>query len=316
MTPSVPPAQRRNDLPRRIHFFRADCGRTSDGDLIAFDPRPALERIDGLPFDSSGGRYLEVDENIYCCWVDSAGSSAKLRFAVIRRDQLPYVEDAGIVEALNIPDTAGLVEQIHVRTFRNNIVACEFNFYGPRLPRLGRYLNEIGLSDPPVVFEPLIRRDTAAELDEQQEIRVFELRVRRSDIDRIAEIDESLGRAFETTAEVSDADELEVVLRPKPYSRENLGRNLLGLVKRMARRDDIRDLARSFKVQVSPGDGLPSVQLDVLGDRFISDRRILRATARGRALDSQDAYGQIESAYRERRDELEKAASLAESLSG
>jgi hypothetical protein len=300
---------KRNDVERRIHFYRADCGRDKEsGKLIAFQPTGSLAHIKKLKFEV-GGRYYEFNENTYCCWVDS---NAKVRFAVIRRDAFPTTEEKGIIKALNLPEAAGLVEQIHVRFFPNNIVGTDFNFYGPRLGRLASYLNDLGggKSDK-VVFEPLLRRDTASELDKKQEIRLFGLRIRRSEVERIKQIDSDLGSAFEGVAKVSDASELEVVLRPKAYSRRSMGKKLLAKAKKLAKNDSIREIASDFHVKVAnPGE--PSMTVDILGDHFISERRILKQTVKGRALDSDDAYAQIDDAYNERRDDLRKAAAFAE----
>ena len=61
-------------------------------------------------------------------------------FCQIRRTGLPQLEQAGTVSDLKIADNAGLVEAVHVVFFPDNIVGADFNFYGPRLSRLGYYL--------------------------------------------------------------------------------------------------------------------------------------------------------------------------------
>jgi hypothetical protein len=298
----------RNDVQRRIHFYRAECGREPSGKPAPFKPAQAFTRIKSLAYESfaeKSGRYYEEGENVYCCWPESA---LRAQFAVIRRDALPTVEDKGIRTALNLSATAGLVEAIHVRLFPDNIVGFDFNFYGPRLARFGRYLNTVAQgSGPDVAFGPLLRRDVTDELKDGKELRMFSLRIHRAHADVIEQADQSLHDAFSAIKQLTDADELEIVVRPKPYSRKSIGNPLLKVTRKLAKRSDIREVARSFQVQVaSPGS--PTQTLDLLGDHFIADTRILRQTTKGRALETQDAYAKIEEAFNDRKAELKKAA--------
>ena len=300
---------KRNELERKIHFYRADCGQDEAGKPLAYKHGPALAHIAKLPFTDhkAGGRYFEDEDNVYCSWVEKDPN--KIRFAVIRRDAFPQLEEEGKVTALNVPANAGLVEIVHVRFFPKNIVGFDSNFYGPRLPRLGRYINQVaagvGLQ---VNFNPLLRQDALTELT-GKDLRVFSMRIKSSEIETVKQINDSLGDAFEATDKVSQADEVQIILRPKPYSRDNLGKKLMAATKKLARRSDIGKIAGEFKVDVfEPGKA--SQTIDLLGDAFIADTRILRQSAKGRALDPRDAFAKIEEAYEDRRQELEKAAAL------
>lgn len=300
---------KRNDVERRIHFHRAFCGTDEAGKPLLYKQAPAVAHIKDLPFTDHkvGGKYFDDKENVYCCWVDSP---SRMKFAVIRRDAFPQLEEEGIVSALNVPATAGLVEQIHVRFFPKNVVGFDFNFYGPRLSRLATYLNQVGSGSPNVAFWPLLRQDTASELAGNKDLRVFDFRVHRSMIDVIEEADKDLGKALRTTANLGTADEVQLVLRPEPFSRDSMGAKMMKIARKLAKRSDIRNVASEFKVKISEP-GKAAVAIDLLGDHFISERRILKQTKRGRALDPADAFANIEEAHSERREELERAAALA-----
>lgn len=301
--------RKRNDLERKIHFYRADCGQSEGGKPLTYKHGPPLAHIDSLPFTDLdvGGRYFEDGEDVYCCWVEKDPNM--IRFGVIRRDAWPQIEEQGSVSPLDFPANVGLVEIVHVRFFPKNIVGFDSNFYGPRLPRLGRYLNRVAAGvGPKVNFNPLLRKDALKEL-EGKDLRVFSMRVIRSEIDTIRQADESLADAFEATDRVGHADEVQIILRPKPYSRDHLGQKLMDATKKLAKRADISSIASEFKVDVfEPGKA--SQTIDLLGDAFIAETRILRQSAKGRALDSRDAFAKIEEAYEVRIQELEKAASL------
>jgi hypothetical protein len=301
---------KRNELERKIHFYRADCGQDKAGKPYAYKHGPALGHINELSFTdfkASGGRYFEDVDNVYCCWVEKDPN--KIRFAVIRRDAFPQIEEMGNVSPLTVPANAGLVEIIHVRFFPKNIVGFDANFYGPRLPRLGRYINQVAAGvGQQVNFNPLMRQDALNELT-GKDLRVFSMRIKRSEIDTVKQISESLGAAFEATDKIGQADEVQIILRPKPYSRDSLGKKLMDATKKLAKRKDIGQLASEFKVDViEPGKA--SQTIDLLGDAFIAETRILRQSAKGRALEPNDAFAKIEGAYEDRRQELEKAAAL------
>lgn len=300
---------KRNELERKIHFYRADCGQDKAGKPHAYKHGPPLAHIGKLPFTDHklGGRYFEDVDNVYCCWVEKDPN--QIRFAVIRRDAFPQIEELGNVSPLTVPANAGLVEIIHVRFFPKNIVGFDANFYGPRLPRLGRYINQVAAGvGRQVNFNPLLRQDALNELT-GKDLRVFSMRIKRSEIDTVKQISESLGAAFEATDKIGQADEVQIILRPKPYSRDSLGRKLMDATKKLAKRKDIGQFASEFKVDViEPGKA--SQTIDLLGDAFIADTRILRQSAKGRALERKDAFAKIEEAYEDRRQELEKAAAL------
>lgn len=206
-------------VKRNIHFYRAVVPLPGDR-LAAFDPGPILKHIDALPF-AAGGRYYDDGQRVLCVWVDKVEVPARLRLAVVRRQDLPSVEEGGELKALELSEDAGLVEQIHVVFFDHAIVGCDFNFYGPRLPGLARYLrNRGGDGAPMVTFDPLVRRDVADLLEQYEGVRLLDLRIRRSEIDEISKIDRTLGEAFGVQARVGDAEELELVLKLGPYARK------------------------------------------------------------------------------------------------
>ena len=61
---------------------------------IAVDLRPALQKVDGLPFRdvATGGRYVASGDADQCAWIDEVGEICKIRFANVRRNALPQVK--------------------------------------------------------------------------------------------------------------------------------------------------------------------------------------------------------------------------------
>lgn len=310
----MPPARRRpaaSTLKRRIHFYRAVVPKVK-GQPGTFDPAAALAHIDGLEF-SETGRYMQDGERLLCSWVDDPQRLGRARLAVVRRDGLPSVEQAGVEKDLALAATEGLVEQIHIQMFEHNIVGCEFNFYGPRLPSLARYLQARGGPDAPgVSFEPLVRGDVAKMLDDFAGVRMLKLRVRRAEIGEVEAIDKSLGKALRAQANLAAADVVEVTLAVKPYSRgETLGKAAFKRVRNLAKRKEIADLVDRFVIDAIPTNGGRSRELNILDDHLIGEEEIQKLRGRGRRLDHAATYAAIGRSFEALEDELVKAASLS-----
>ena len=305
----MPPRQ--NTVERKIYFYRANVGMDGGGRPLAFNPTPALTRINRLRFNDAG-RYLAEGDAALCCWVDHPNPRQRFRLGQIRRSGLPQVEQGGALTDLPIPAESGLVEAIHVVAFANNIVGSDFNFYGPRMSRLGLYLHEKAARwCPDVTFDPLLRQDVAAELDRLREIRMFHLKIRAAYAATVAQADRDLGAAFQAAARAGNAEELEIVLRPRKYSRNALADGMLRVARWLARRGDLRTEASKFEVRGVRADTGDIELVDVLRDQLIAREEILRQSRRGRALDSVSTYEAIERAFHELEDELTVAAGVA-----
>lgn len=189
---------------RSIHFFRIDGGAGDDGAPIAIDLRPALQKLDGLPFRyaGEGGRYVTSGTADQCVWVDRVSDVCELRFANVRRNALPQAEADGHLSDLDLADNAGICEVSHLCVFPDGIVGVEFNFYGPRPSRLAPYLQRVVGGDcPEFALEALLRQDVAAVLQRKKAIRKLDLNIRRPYISVVEEANASLG-AEDRTEEI------------------------------------------------------------------------------------------------------------------
>lgn len=299
-------------VERNIYFFRSDIGSDEEGMPFEYQYQPTLRHLNDLTDFSDTGRYLkDEDDNVHCAWVDDAGTLAKVRFALIRRNGLPMLERGGTLNDLNIPQDAGLAETIHVVFFPDNIVGCDFNFYGPRMSRLAEYLTvkSQGLSNG-LRFEPLVRNNMADQIRTITEIKMLHLKVRRSYFSAIRSASTSLADALEAQASLSHADSVELILRTKPHSGSALSNGLQRIVSRLVSRTDYHAEYNTLRVKgTNPNTGGTEV-FDLLKDQFISQKKILKHAPRSRSLNPTSAYDAIQQAYREQRDELVRAASL------
>lgn len=253
----------------------------------------------------------DVEGNGVCCWVHQ-NAHPGLQVGNLRRTGLPQLERRGNMVPLEIPAAGGLVELVHVVFFPNNIVGSEFNFYGPRLSRLGHYLGvKAGHIHKSVEFLPLLRQDVLDQLSRLKDIRLFQIKMRASYADVIAEADKDLGSAFAAAAKAGDAETIEIILSPKPYSREPISEKLLSLAKRLAKRTDTREEVSRFVVKGFDDEAGRSQLIDILSDRLISRKLIVLQDKRTRALDPDSTLKAIVEAHAELKDQLHNAAGIS-----
>ena len=251
---------------------------------MPFDPTDALRHINQLGF-SAEGRYLDNGDTTLCCWVHRTGPPQQFRLGHIRRTGLPLVEDRGRLADLEIPDNSGLVEVTHIVVFEDNIIGADFNFYGPRVGRLGQYLRAkcLGLCGP-VAFEPLLRRDVEAALRRLRSVRLFHLKIRSSYAPSMAKVNEDLAATFEAASRVGGVEEVELTLTPKRYSRGSRLSGLLRTTLSLAGDPDLQEAASIFKVRGPRTDTGELAEVDILRDQLIAEEQIMRHTKRGAAL--------------------------------
>ena len=122
-------------LERKVYFYRADIGTDEGGQRFSFDPSPALDAIDSLPFTNDAhGRYeFDADGNALSIRRHNTVPNVTLQFGRVRRNGLPMLEQAGNISDLVLDADAGLLEAIHIVFFPNNIVGAEYNHFGPRV---------------------------------------------------------------------------------------------------------------------------------------------------------------------------------------
>ena len=219
------------------------------------------------------------------------------------------MDEHGRLRALPIPRTAGLAEQIHVSFYAYNIVGSEFNFYGPRLSRLGEYFSAKAEGvGPEVQFQPLHRLDVLKQLQRLTDVRMFNLKVRTSYLDTALQADESVGEMLRAARLAGEHYEVEVILRARPRSQEGLGGRFRALVARLARSATLRSEASRFVIQGFDPQLDRVEEIDILGDQFIVTKRIVLLNERTRALDPEAAFAAVDEAHRELREQRVEAA--------
>ena len=304
-----------NTVERKIYFFRADIGSEESGQLLSFDPSPALNVIDHLPFtNDDGGRYeFDSDGNALCLLDHRLGLNPFVRFCRVRRTGLPQLEQAGQITDLDLASDTGLLEAIHVVFFPNNIVGTEYNHYGPRLSRLGGYLHDkSNRAVPKATFRALLRHNAVAQLDRLTEIRVLDMSIRPAYVAMVRQANQSLGDAFLANSRVlANPETVQLVIKPQRESRRTAWESLRASFRRMLNQNEFTQNAHRFQIRGTCADTDRVETIDLLKDHLISAKEIVRMGERSRALDQQSAFQAIGMAYDELEDDLHRAAGIA-----
>ena len=315
--------QTNNTLERKIHFYRAYIGKDDGGRPFPFDPAPALERINALPFtNDENGRYLfDSDRNALCVVDCSDSDNQRIRFCRVRRTGLPQLERAGNISDLDIDPDTGLLEAVHVVFFPDNIVGAEYNHFGPRVSRLGSYLSEksgnelrpltSGNELHPLTFRPLLRPDAVEQLDRLTDLRLLDFSISPAYINMVGQVDAGLGDALVANRRV--VGEPETVRLLLSSEKENQ----LGFLNTM--RDTLKQLfangvhenSKRMQVRGKCEDTGRVETINLLNDLFISTQQIVRMNERGRALDPESAFQAIRAARQELGDSLQNASSIS-----
>lgn len=313
LSPSVPRQPRtsesRDTVTRRVVFFRL-VTKGEDGTFVPFSVNAALHQLQNLAI---AAKYQNKDDgNALLSFVDSIGSRSRARLALIRRSDLPLVEEAGNLTPLTLGAGASLCEQTHLVFYPNSVVGQEFNFFGPRATSLAQYLPTIVPNQCSwLSVRALMRDDIVQQLNKLHSVKLFELRVRPADAGIVAQADADLGSAFRAAGRVAHPPTVGITLAPNPYVRgELLDTSFLGRMRALGRSRDLRATAAAFRVEGYDSDGAPLV-VDLLEDKLVSLQVMTKLDSRSRALDSQSAYRAIDGAYAQLRNELETAASAS-----
>ena len=313
----MPSARRRQTVNRKIYFYRANIGVDDGGNPLAFDHVPALQVISGLPFSNDShevSRYAnDEDGNALCVILDPNNPYHRILFCRVRRTGLPQLESAGNIEDMTLRPDTGLLESVHVMFFPNNIVGADYNHFGPRISRLGSYLySKSGNAIPRVAFDPLLRHDAAAQLDRLGEIRVLDITIRPAYLDYLQRASKDLWEGFVAQNQIiDDPDTIQLVIKSSRESRRSSLHRLISPLKRILSQDELREGTERLSVRGTCTDTNRVETIDLLKDKLISNKTIVRLSQQSRALDPESAFKAIIDSYDELHDPIQHAAAIS-----
>jgi len=299
-------------MEREIYFFRIDAGNDASGQPISFNPEPTLEYIDKLQWRGPKSRYYQDNNKITGCWIDSTKMPCKLRLGTIRRTDFPSVEELGEISPLELSENSGLCDQTHIVFLGDDIIGCDYNFYGPRITRLPYYFADkaVGIAPPFLNLTPLLRRDIYKQLQQLKTLRLFQIRISPPFSDIIKESNESLDASFSAAEKAGNADDVEILLRASHKNIDGLSMSLIPTALNILKNPSTQYDTKTFKITGFDKEKQENVTLDLLSDKLVVKKSILKVDRRSRDLNKTAAYNAIIAAYKENKKEILDSASV------
>lgn len=300
----MPPTTQDNRAERKIYFYRAFSG---DGNAdFKLDRDKLVNCIDKLK--GTNAYYLdEGDDKITCAEVVKKTKSHRLKLYAIRRQDLPAIDDgsgSGQVKDLSLAATEGLAEAIHIVLYPNNIIAAEFFFYGPRIARLQAFINRrCGMN---VRIEQLYRGDAVERALKFQDVRVLRIKVHPSQETKKALSEAGLDGAIDAAKKMGAGVYADLTLRAEKNDSKFTQKAKKFI--RTLKQTDTRDLFDGAGIEGLNPDSDHVEPVNLLSDQLVRVAKIKRQSKRTRALDSDDAFAAIKTAYDDVKAELPKDA--------
>jgi|GEM_PF-1785543 len=297
-------------VPRKIYFYVVRF--KNNGNCI--DPTKVFKYIDTLPFDDVG-RYQKIDDTKgLSMHIESCISPLKFRLGTRRLGDLPFQENQGNISGVTLPKDHVLFEPSHFMIdidnagFENNIMAFEFNFYGPRIGKFTPYMLEKTF---PVVDQvellPLMNTDFESKLRKIGEIRKFEIGIQRNNGELLKELDESFADATRVLGNLSDSEFIEIIIRHKKRSKKPIKLSFIRNIEKLRKffkQPGVIDNVDTFRVRAENRYSDEIETFDFLEEYLVSKRSVIKIDEKHRSVDTEAMYNSMGDAYRELKNEI------------
>lgn len=236
------------------------------------------------------------------------GRRPHLALHTIRRDNLPSEDDGGKVVDLSISVNSGLAEGTHFIFCPRNIVVCLYNHHGPRIRRLGDWLD--ARMDIEVGFIPLYRLDAWGIIESMNRLSGIEITIPAAQARALApaapqEDPEGLLEALRATGRAALGGQVHLswtVGRGEDRLPQSRMRALASTLYRMNK--DGMSVAR-IRGRV---DGVKQpVPVDLIHDQLVTRRTVEPEVERSRRLNAESAYAAMEGTYEEFKEQIREA---------
>lgn len=263
--------------------------------LISMGCEPA-----GRELAPSAVRLLGNDRLLF---VELWGNQQSANFVMRESDRanLPELEDSGVIQELQLPDTAGLISSTYVVEFQSGVIGT-ISMSGPSMAQLVKYLKFSG--DQQIAglkVDQLIDTSVASRVMDSRSLSYIDLQMRPSQLPILLPTAGKVKAGLEHQLELwSEQKSLRFYIEP---SRDSSGRAMEDY------RNPIASLIESWVPWAVPGskfkikssrfvDGmLRDVVTDVLSGKLTTEKTVQLKSSRTSALDEHSAFKAIREAY-------------------
>lgn len=283
---------------KKIYFYRLfmkKSGNPVDSDLV-------FSRINSLSF-SNGERYFELqNENAQCMYIEPICQPLRANIGTVRTKDLPMTEHMGVTDPLNLPNGVGLYESTHFVIFPNNVIGSEYNYYGPRIYSLKKYIQG---KVPDLVDEvelvPLMRHDFMEQIRKIGEIKKFRLKVHRDMLLSRQKINANLRNTLEySTKMANNIEEIDISLN----SSDGINLSILDNLPEMIHDPDVLGNILALKIRAKNEETKKMETFDLLQEYILSVKQVIKRDELHRSVDKNSMYNAIELSYDELKPEI------------
>lgn len=271
--------------------------------LISMGCEPAGREL--APFavrDSGDGRLLFVE-----LWANQQSANFVIRKS--DRMNLPELEDSGVIQALQLPDTAGLISSTYVVELQDGVIGA-ISMSGPTMTQLVNYLKFATLQQiSGLKIDPLVDTSVASRVMDSRSLSYIDIQIRPSQLPILQPAAGKVKAGLEYQLDLwSEQRSLRFYIEP---SKDSSSRAMEDY------RNPIASLLASWVPWAMPGskfkikssrfvDGvLRDVVTDVLSGKLTTEKTVTLKGSRTSALDEYSAFDAIREAYQDLQDDIQ-----------
>lgn len=229
-------------------------------------------------------------ENLFVIVDSITQKEVYFRLILCRKDALPYVEKAGVLETLDtyIGNDQNIAEITHCIFFKNyGIIGAEYNFSGARAGAIANYMTN--KSKNSIFFcRPKLNMDSYSKLIDGEEFSLFQLAV-KSNSDAYNKVLEKKSIFSAMLATVPEADVFEVTIKKRKLKKNEYAGFDLPLDN-----PEIKELLTNYRddlTKFNVSQGAMKDSIDLLADKFVNKVTIIKTA--NRTIDRDDINREI-----------------------
>lgn len=296
-----------NTAERKIYFYRVVSQDPTKARGWKLDRAALAKAIMDLAGTSDFYLVQENGDRVTCAEVHSDRAPQQIKFYAIRRRDLPSLDSGtGTIGDLDLEETEGLAEAVHVCLFPNGVIGFEAFYHGPRISRVEDFLNErcaeaLGC---PIAIRQLYRGDMVTRALKFKDTRVFHVKLHPSKESREAAKKAGLTGVMQTANAFGAGVWAEVRLRAEKDD-QNFTSRVKGVFKGWKEDGvDPSEFMQAVDIEGVNPESDRVEPLNVLSDALVRVAYIPRKSERSRALDSGAAFDAVREAYKKVADHL------------
>jgi hypothetical protein len=304
------------EVRRKIYFYRIDAGiNEATQQINAFEPSLVVGRIGSL---SDIEKQLErTDGDLTFCRIFNGDRYPRVQLSTVRMAEIPQGFDRRDSSSFifDIAEEQGISENSHMIFFPNNILGLEYNHRGPGTGRLEEYFRKkVSIPESKVSFTPLMDKDFEEKLQQLSDVRELRIRVSHREVaeansQRIDPEEDNPYEVMESMKNFGEAGEYELAWRSRTRSRENIAKRFFAVARNYLQRYDTEDKGAMLVLRGHDEEGHMQ-RINVLNERLMYNETTFKLRATDRSVIPDSAFQAIEKAYRDNKNEIERAAAL------